>query len=598
MSTDSTFLDAALSLAALGFRVLQLHGIVGGRCTCGAALCSSPGKHPLRDGGYKVATTNPDLIKQWWTDAPQANIGIATGDGLVVLDIDNRHGGDESLADLVREVGKPPDTVESQTGNGRHIYLHDPTGRIRTGIVDGRPGIDVKAEGGYVVAPPSRHWSGQHYQWEFSSHPDLVSVAHLPPAWLALLTRPKTHAGNGKNEEGIPQGERNQRICSIGGALRRQGVGERAVLDALLAINLRQCDPPLPEREVESIARSVARYPALIDSAELRTTSAAERKLTFSTAAEIAASTPETPDWLLHGYIAKGAITELDGKVKAAGKTTLIAAMVRCIVEGRPFAGRPTRRSPVVYLTEQSKTSFKEALRRADLLARIDVHILAWAKTRGMPWPEVVEGAFEKCKAEGAELVVVDTLPQFAGIRGEGENSSGAALEAVEPLQLMASGGVGSLISRHERKSGGEVGDSGRGSSAFAGAADIVLALTRAEGGNDRVRLLRSLSRYDETPAQWVIELDGEGHYISRGDESAYARTQARLALLEHLPLTEAAGITGAEWCSAARVARTTGQDALRELVSEGIAVKIGGGVKGDPFKYFRAEDAENLYAS
>jgi hypothetical protein len=94
------------------------------------------------------------------------------------------------------------------------------------------------------------------------------------------------------------------------------------------------------------------------------------------------------------------------------------------------------------------------------------------------------------------------TLPQWAGIHGDGENSAGEALAAMAPLQEAASQHhLAVVIARHERKSGGDVGNSGRGSSAFAGAVDIVLSLRRPEGNTrPTLRVIHALSRFDETP--------------------------------------------------------------------------------------------------
>src|SRR5437870_2711787 len=106
-------LKAALWYAAHGFAVLPLYTVVSGRCRCGDAGCSSPGKHPvgrLVPHGLKDATTDPNRIETWWTGHPHANIGVRTGAGsnLIVLDIDPRHGGEESLAQLCAEYGTLP----------------------------------------------------------------------------------------------------------------------------------------------------------------------------------------------------------------------------------------------------------------------------------------------------------------------------------------------------------------------------------------------------------------------------------------------------------------------------------------------------------
>lgn len=228
------------------------------------------------------------------------------------------------------------------------------------------------------------------------------------------------------------------------------------------------------------------------------------KALRFRTAREIAATTSDDVEFAA-AFLAFGAITELDGKPKAAGKTTFILELVRCVLDGAAFLGRPTVRGPVVMLTEQPDASLKPALLRAGLSDRDDFVLLGWADAAGVPWADVVAGAAERCAAIGARILVVDTLPQFAGLRGDAENNSGDALEAIAPLQSLAARGLAVLVSRHDRKSGGEVGDSARGSGAFTGAVDVVLAMSRdAKDARPTMRHLACLSRFSETPPELV----------------------------------------------------------------------------------------------
>jgi AAA domain len=206
--------------------------------------------------------------------------------------------------------------------------------------------------------------------------------------------------------------------------------------------------------------------------------------LKFRTAKEVAGVTPREVPWKARPWAAGGAITEIDGKIKRAGKTTFAFHMVGCILDGKPFMGEPTEKSKVVCLTEQSPTSFRKVLERAGLTDTEDLLVLHWHDTIGLEWPEVAKAAADKAVEFGAEVLVVDTLlGQFAGIRGDSENSSGAAQEVMQPLQEAAARGLAVVITRHERKGGGEVGESARGSSAFGGAVDIIscpCAATRA----------------------------------------------------------------------------------------------------------------------
>lgn len=327
-----------------------------------------------------------------------------------------------------------------------------------------------------------------------------------------------------------------------------------------------------------------------IRSAALREEVPAERIIAFRTAREVAALTPDKTEWIVPPFVAVGAITELDGKIKAGGKTTFVSHMVKSIVNGSPFMGEPTRRTKVLLLTEQSPTSFRKVLERAGLTDCEDLLVLFWHDVAALAWPEVAALAAEKALEVGAGLLITDTLGQFAGIRGDGENNAGAAQEAMGPLQKAAARGLGVLLTRHERKGGGEVGESARGSSAFGGAVDVILSIRRGDGNTrPTVRVLESLSRFDETPDKLVIELTPNG-YRSLGDATAFAEEEATQAIREVLPATPDNAMTTGELTDRLKeqdVKRTSSQAALSKLLQEGTVSRTGGGKKGDPYRHF-----------
>lgn len=323
---------------------------------------------------------------------------------------------------------------------------------------------------------------------------------------------------------------------------------------------------------------------ALVHSAQGASPRRKEPNPQFRTAREFASGTAPDVDWIAPPWVAAGAITGVDGKVKVAGKTTLVTHLCRAVLDGRPFLDQPTRRTAVVYLTEQPPASLRETLRRADLLERDDFAFLCWRDSVGLPWARIVEIAVAECQLRGAGLLVVDTLGRFAGIRGDGENSAGEAEAAMAPLQIAAADGLAVIVVRHERKTGGDVGDSGRGSSAFGGAVDIVMAVRRRQD-RPTTRLIQAVSRFDETPETLAIELIAGG-YVSLGVEPATAHEMAKGRVLETLATGGAAGLTLEALVDRVLQARTTVQRAIDELSSERRVVRKGGGVKGDPFRF------------
>lgn len=179
---------AALDYAAHGWPVFPVHGIAEGRCACGAPDCASPGKHPLTRRGVKDATTKACVVAAWWKRSPRANVALATGrtSGVIVIDVDPPRG-EHSLERLVAAGFELPETIAVRTGSGGiHLYFAAPGYRVgnATGRLPGVPfelaGVDLRADGGYVVAPPSTHVSGSRYTW-IARHLEPA----LAPQWLA-----------------------------------------------------------------------------------------------------------------------------------------------------------------------------------------------------------------------------------------------------------------------------------------------------------------------------------------------------------------------------------------------------------------------------
>lgn len=135
--------------------------------------CEPGGKRPLTYNGFWDATTDPRRIRDWWGRWPTANVGVPTGgrSDLLVLDVDSRGGGFESLTVLERENGSLPKTARARTGGGGvHVFFRYPAGEtVRSSAGTLGPGLDVRGEGGYVVVPPSRTQSA--YEWIDSSPP-------------------------------------------------------------------------------------------------------------------------------------------------------------------------------------------------------------------------------------------------------------------------------------------------------------------------------------------------------------------------------------------------------------------------------------------
>jgi hypothetical protein len=206
---------------------------------------------------------NEDEIRAWFRHWPSANVGIVTGavSDLIVIDVDVHHDGEESLATLQRTHGDLPATIGALTGGGgRHVYLRHPGGLVHNmvGLV---AGIDVRGDGGLVVAPPSIHPSGRAYRWHPSHGPDEITLADVPDWLLALIQRGKAqHPSHPAAywralvRDGVGQGRRNDTIASFAGHLLWHGVDAKVAEELLICWNQIRCRPPL---DVEEVARTV-----------------------------------------------------------------------------------------------------------------------------------------------------------------------------------------------------------------------------------------------------------------------------------------------------------------------------------------------------
>jgi putative DNA primase/helicase len=174
-------LSYALAYARRGWRVFPLHSVYCGDCSCGKDNCSSAGKHPRTKNGVLDATTDFAQIRAWWEHWPMANVGIATGNGLLVGDFDFAKGANpDDLAPY--GLAHLTDTLAVLTGSKGWHYYWDTPEKLPNSANKIGPFIDTRGDGGYVVAPPSFNKNGQ-YEWLVPS----ATIANITPELLAFL---------------------------------------------------------------------------------------------------------------------------------------------------------------------------------------------------------------------------------------------------------------------------------------------------------------------------------------------------------------------------------------------------------------------------
>ena len=250
------FAIAASGYLGLGLRILPLR--------------ARTKDQPLIKWG-REATTEPKVIQGWARKWPDANIGLALGGGFVVVDVDDP----AVLAELEAAHAPLPRTVTCDTPRGgAHYYFQVPDGGSLTNARGALPAkIDIRGEGGYVLAPPSVHPNGGVYGWRSGCAPSDLEPAVLP-SWVLRLIRgerdaadeaPGSTPATGRRALLIPpvivEGERNQTLFSLAGSMRHRGMDAATIEAALQGVNQGRCAPPLDADEVGRIAEGIGRYP-------------------------------------------------------------------------------------------------------------------------------------------------------------------------------------------------------------------------------------------------------------------------------------------------------------------------------------------------
>lgn len=197
------------------------------------------------------ATTDLVTIKKWWNTNPNYNIGIATGEGVLVVDIDVKH--EAKGLESIKEYGVGlPDTARVKTpSGGYHLYYYiEGDFKNRVNIY---PGIDIRANNGYVVAPPSQI-DGRCYEWD--NNDPVVQADGFVYGFLSGPVGPKSDTPLHMEDE-IIQGQRNDMLFKLASSLQSKGLADKAILNALWQENKAKCDPPLTKEEVKAIYQSV-----------------------------------------------------------------------------------------------------------------------------------------------------------------------------------------------------------------------------------------------------------------------------------------------------------------------------------------------------
>lgn len=273
MTISNKTLDGALLLASLGFRVFPAHGVQrkpGGQyiCTCKEAenCGKTSGKHPRFSGWRDEACSDPERIKAWWNYFSVANVAVATGSGIVAVDVDNPEAEHVKEALALLDL----DTVTAASGgSGRyHYYYRVSDKRLTVLELDG---LDVRGESGLIIAPPSQHYSGNYYAWVKS--PENTPLKPLSEEFIQwALSRKKevnrlvtaTYRGGGA----IPAGQRHNFLRREIFKAASEGKSESEVWASACDLASR-CEGEVSELELENLVNGAIQRRKALQTAEM-----------------------------------------------------------------------------------------------------------------------------------------------------------------------------------------------------------------------------------------------------------------------------------------------------------------------------------------
>jgi predicted ATP-dependent serine protease len=295
---------------------------------------------------------------------------------------------------------------------------------------------------------------------------------------------------------------------------------------------------------------------------------------------------PEPPEWVLEGYIAKGYCTLLSAIWKV-GKTTFMAWMLHDLIHGGGLVPTPTRRRTLVISEEGSGhwSRRREAFKLDD-----HVHVLC-RPFRGRPslpeWERFIAHVCDLIQLHGYDLVVIDTLAGLWSVADE--NDAAHVTAALMPLNAITGAGVALLLIHHLRKGDGTEGQASRGSGALPSFVDVVVEMRRNDGkADDARRVLTAYSRFDDTPVQNVLELSAGGYQVL-GNRSEVGKGD-RFRTIGHILASAPQPLTPEEvlkhWPEGAKPSLRSVEADLAEGFREKRWVRIGEGVRNDPYRY------------
>ncbi|MGV3483344.1 MAG: bifunctional DNA primase/polymerase [Planctomycetaceae bacterium] len=448
--------DVALRLADLGYAVFP---------------CASGTKKPITPHGCNDATSDLDQVEQWWQQYPSANIGISTR-GLLVVDIDA--GSNWLNEDPQRSLDLAIAPLSLTARSGRQYFFRQPA-NVSWKNTNSQVAkfVDIKVDGGYVIAPPSVLEGQRRYRWAPSMELDVgPEQLPLPPAWLidelnqlSANTADQSRSGT-LLANAIPAGQRNGTLARLAGTMRRAGMSVDEITAAIQETNRLRCQPPMDRDEVDRIASSVGRYePDQINVATIENHFEQNRRATdepifkIVTSRDLDASQYDM-EYLISGILVRGQPSMIAGPKKTL-KTNISIDLALSLAEATPFLGKfdvQLSRRVGVMSGESGAATIQETARRVATSKQLQL-----AECSGAVWCFDVPQLTNQLHLDGMKRVIEDHAldvlildPTYLMMLGLGNDAAnlfivGGLLKAIG--ELAQETGCTPILCHHLKKS-------------------------------------------------------------------------------------------------------------------------------------------------
>jgi archaellum biogenesis ATPase FlaH len=553
MENENQILKAALRYCDMGFSIIPI----------------GENKRPLLAEWkpYQEVCATKEQVEKWFEQFPQANIGIITGkvSNIVVIDVDDK---DADISGLIP-------TAIAQTGRGFHYYYSHPGFPVHCGIL--RTKIDIKGDGGYVIAPPSLHASGRHYEWV--CHPDDVGFADLPQWVFGENGKQKINQveNNPQTENKVYEGQRNDKATRFAGKLLHALPREDWELgwSLIQKWNQKRCVPPLPESELRRTFDSISGR----ENKRQDGKGATEWEIKTMQLSELVKMDFPNPKWLVDRLIPHEAVTIISG-TPASYKTFLTLDIALKVASGeKVFGNFQATQSPVLIIDEENNPRVLQE--RVKLLSQnLNLPIFIASKNGFQLNDDNVQKIVDYAKSKNVQLIIFDS---FICIHQADENVASEMRNVMKHLKEIASHGIAVIVIHHHRKRGnaekGNASQDMRGSSDILAQVDCHLAIDRKKSGDASVTIQQVKLREAKEMEPFVVCLHSNGEsgyfeYVGQAKEKQDKQGDVKEVVIKILGATDKPLNKAEIWRlikqSGIEVGQSTYKTAFKELVETG----------------------------